>query len=94
MAKDMYSLYALIKDKKPIYVGVTVDVSKRKRQHYLKGKEFDRVVVIKSYSTRKEALIAENSIIRFNGMFNIGLENSKFFNDEYFNIFDLNGGLD
>ena len=53
-----------------------------------------QLIIIKHYKTKKEALIAENSLIRFNGMFNLGLENSKFFNDEYFNIFELNGGLD
>ncbi len=88
--KGKYCLYVLIKNKKPIYVGVTVNCEKRKRQHKLKGKDFDRLVIIKFYDTKKDALIAENSLIRFNGMFNLGLENSKFSIDEYFNIIDLN----
>ena len=70
--------------------GVGLNSEKRKRQHKLSGKDFDRLVIIKYYNTKQEALIAENSLIRFNGMFSLGLENSKFFNDEYFNIIDLN----
>ena len=88
--KGKYCLYVLIKSKKPIYVGITTNSEKRKRQHKLKGKDFDRLVIIKYYNTKQEALIAENSLIRFNGMFSLGLENSKFFNDEYFNVIDLN----
>ena len=84
-----YHLYALIKECKPIYVGVTSDIVKRKNNHKSLGKDFDSVKIIKTYKDKKNALCAENSLIRFNGLFDIGLENAKHDNDKYFNLFKL-----
>lgn len=84
MSKETHYLYCLIKDSKPTYVGVTKNIHNRKKQHKSKGKIFDNLLVIKSYNSKKEALIAENSIIRMNGLFNLGLENAKYSLDEYY----------
>jgi predicted GIY-YIG superfamily endonuclease len=84
MSKEKHYLYCLIKDNKPTYVGVTKDIHRRRQQHKSKGKVFDNLLVVKSYNSKKEALIAENSIIRMNGLFNLGLENAKYCLDEYY----------
>ena len=84
MSKEKYYLYCLIKDNNPIYVGVTKNIHNRKKQHKSKGKKFDNLLVVKSYGSKREALIAENSIIRMNGLFNLGLENAKYALDEYY----------
>jgi predicted GIY-YIG superfamily endonuclease len=81
MEKEQY-LYALVKDKKPIYIGVTNNIEKRKKNHSV-DKDFDYIFVIKSYKTRKEALNAENAIVRFNGVFDIGLINARHAKDKY-----------
>lgn len=83
-----YYLYALLKDNKAIYVGVTNQIKNRINNH--RGdKEFDKYKIIKTYNNKKEALIAENAIIRFNGMFDIGLINAKHQSDYYYNLIQL-----
>jgi hypothetical protein len=63
-----YSVYLLVKDKKPIYVGCSVNV-KNRISHHRKTKEFDNYYILKEYKNKKEALVAENSIIRFISVF-------------------------
>jgi hypothetical protein len=63
-----FSVYVLVKNKKPIYVGCTNNIKIRLSKHRL-NKDFDEYIIIKKYATKKEALIAENSIIRFISLF-------------------------
>lgn len=64
----MYSVYLLIKDGNPIYVGCTSKLTQRQKAHE-KTKVFDSVVVLKMYKRKEDALIAENAIIRFISLF-------------------------
>jgi hypothetical protein len=63
-----FSVYILIKDKKPIYIGCSSNVENRVSKHKL-IKNFDEFIILKTYKTKKEALIAENSLIRFISVF-------------------------
>ena len=82
---SIYVVYCLIKDLKPCYVGVTTKgrVLKRIKEHKSLGKDFDTHIVLKQYKTKKEALTAENAIIKLNSVFDIGLINGKLLLDEY-----------
>jgi len=64
----MYSVYLLIKDGNPIYVGCTNNLHTRRKAHE-KTKVFDSVVVLKMYKRKEDALIAENAMIRFISLF-------------------------
>lgn len=81
---SMYVVYCLVKDLKPCYVGVTPKhrVSTRVKEHKALGKIFDTYLVIKEYNTKKEALIAENAIIKLHSIFDIGLVNGKILIDD------------
>jgi len=94
MAKEIHFLYALIKKNKPVYVGVSSNIRNRIKQHKRNGKDFDKYVIIKRFDDKKKAFIAENSIILFNSLFDLGLTNMKFLTYEYYNKFELNGGMD
>ena len=63
-----FSVYVLVKNKKPIYVGCSNNIENRLSKHK-SNKDFDEHIIIKTYATKKEALIAENSIIRFISLF-------------------------
>lgn len=60
----MYAVYCLIKNGNPFYIGMTSNVKNREKSHK-KNKEFDYLFVIKKYKTKRDALIAENSLLRF-----------------------------
>lgn len=63
-----YSVYILIKNKQPIYIGSSSNVKNRISKHKI-NKDFDEFIVLKNYKTKKESLIAENSLIRFISIF-------------------------
>jgi len=63
-----YEVYLLIKDKKPVYIGCSVNLKNRLKSHRL-SKDFDSYIVLKRYSDKKEALSAENALIRFISIF-------------------------
>ena len=65
---NKYSVYVLLKNKKPIYVGCSQDVPRRIHQHK-KLKDFDDYRIVKSYDTAKDAFSAENAILRYSTMF-------------------------
>ncbi len=69
----MYSVYCLIKDGNPFYVGMTSNIKVREKSHKI-DKDFDYLFVIKNYQTKKDALIAENSILRFLSLLNLETE--------------------
>ena len=52
-----YEVYLLIKDKKPVYIGCSVNLKNRLKSHRL-SRDFDSYVVLKRYSDKKEALSA------------------------------------
>jgi len=66
-----YHVYALIKDSKCVYIGCSCNLIQRRNQHK-KTKDFDSIVTIKSYKTKKEALLVENGIISFLTLFGDG----------------------
>jgi len=84
-----YHVYALIKGTYPIYVGCSCSLSTRLSKHK-KTKDFDYHLIIKSYDNKKDALVAENAIIRYlsyfandeniNGKFSV-LQYEKAFRD-------------
>ena len=59
-----FHVYCLIKNCKPIYVGMSSNVKKRAKKHKL-DKNFDSVFILKSFDKKNDALICENAIIRF-----------------------------
>ena len=63
-----YCVYLLIKDKKPVYIGCSVNLKNRLKSHRL-SKDFDSYIVLKQYNDKKEALSAENALIRFISIF-------------------------
>tara|TARA_R100001244_G_scaffold111328_1_gene82348 strand:+ start:515 stop:796 length:282 start_codon:yes stop_codon:yes gene_type:complete len=62
--KKPFKVYILIKNKKPVYIGCTNNIKNRISSHK-QEKDFDEYLILKSYKTKKEALTAENSLIRF-----------------------------
>lgn len=66
--KEKYCVYILVKDKKPIYVGCTFNIRSRISKHKT-NKSFDEFIILKRYKDKKEALTAENSLIRFLSIF-------------------------
>lgn len=69
--KGTHFVYALIKNKKAVYIGCTGDIHNRIMQHRL-TKEFDSHIIIKTYKDKRSALIAENAIITFLTLFGDG----------------------
>ena len=63
-----YSVYVLIRDGLPVYVGCSCDICKRLKYHE-KHKEFDSYYIIETFKNKKEALAAERSIIHFYSLF-------------------------
>ena len=61
----MYYIYILTKEKKPVYVGITLNYSQRIRTHrYNKKIDFDSYIVLDSYKDKKTALAVERSIYK------------------------------
>lgn len=67
--KKPHTVYALMLNGNPIYVGCCMDIKQREKSHRL-SKTFDYLIVIKEFNNKNDALIAENAIIRFMGVFN------------------------
>lgn len=86
-----YSVYVLIKNGLPVYVGCSLNVNNRLSYHK-KHKDFDTHTVIEAFVDKKQALAAERSIIKFYTLFrshkwyngeNIVLVFEKQFNPKY-----------
>lgn len=75
--KEKYYLYVLVKDSKAVYIGVTKNTVRRTTQHR-KNKDFDKLLVLKSFYNKEEALASERSIISFLTYFRDG----KWYNSE------------
>lgn len=79
----MYKIYALIKDSKCIYVGCTINLKNRLKSHK-QIKEFDSSIIISYHEYKKDALLAERSIIKFLSIFGGDeLLNSRYINLAY-----------
>ena len=66
--QNKWVVYALIKKSELIYVGCTSNLKLRLLNHGL-CKNFDDYIIIQSFDNKKDALIAENAIIRFFSIF-------------------------
>lgn len=66
--KGFFGVYVLTKNKKPVYVGCTANLSMRLNYHK-RFKDFDNYIVLKQYQDKKQALTAEQSIILFLSVF-------------------------
>lgn len=76
-------VYALMLNNKPVYVGCCMNLIRREKSHRI-NKKFDYAIVIKEFDNKKDALIAENAIIRFMGVF----EEEFFLNSLYYKIIE------
>lgn len=63
-----YSVYVLIKNGLPVYVGCSTNMVNRLRFHKI-NKDFDSHVIIESFKDKRHALAAERSIINFYSLF-------------------------
>lgn len=74
---NKFSVYVLLSNSKPIYVGTTQDVQRRLKEHSKKI-DYDFHVIVKSYESKKDAFNAENAILRYESLFNCNnLKNVK-----------------
>ena len=74
---NKYSVYVLIKEGSPIYVGCTMDIKRRVSQHRV-VKSFDTYKIVKSYDNKQDADNAENAILRYEALFGLSdLKNKK-----------------
>lgn len=63
-----YVVYSLIKNNRCVYVGCTNNIFNRIRKHK-KDKDFDNYIIISHHKVKKDALLAERSIIKFLSIF-------------------------
>ena len=64
-----WTLYVLVSKTKPVYVGVTSNIEGRTLRHKQKGKGFDKVLEIETFSNKKEAFAAERCLIKYLSVF-------------------------
>ena len=80
-------VYALIKNKKPVYVGCTAKIDIRIKCHK-RNKDFDSFVIIEKFDNKRDAYICERGIVKFvslqNDDYNI---NSKYINFKYLSLY-------
>ena len=86
IGQKMNYVYILIKDKTPVYIGVTSNVSNRISKHK-KTKDFDGYLIFYESESKQECLLIERSIIKFHSLYisEIGVlsNNSKYTNFLY-----------
>jgi predicted GIY-YIG superfamily endonuclease len=65
MNKKHYLYVLYNKDKgTPVYIGVTQSLKQRVLRHE-QSKDFDGVIILETFNSKKEALTAERSLIKF-----------------------------
>lgn len=64
----IYSVYVLIKNYLPVYVGCSCNLKNRLSSHK-KNKDYDHYYVLEKFKVKKEALAAERNIIHFYSLF-------------------------
>lgn len=64
-----WTLYVLINDSIPIYVGVTSNIKNRLLVHRSKGKQFTNHLEIETFKEKAHAFAAERSIIKYLSVF-------------------------
>lgn len=74
---EKHIVYALMLNKKPIYVGCCMNLKNREYAHR-QSKIFDYAIVIKTYENKNDALMCENAIIRFMSLFDKCFVNGLF----------------
>lgn len=73
-----WKVYALCRNKNCIYVGCTSNLKNRLKQHK-SNKNFESYIVLSKHNNRKDALLAERSIIKFLSVFGSDeIYNSKY----------------
>lgn len=73
--ETIYSVYALIKDKKPVYIGMTSNMDRRIIRHK-EDKDFDSYVCLSEFKNKQSALDRERTLSTFV---------ETFYFDEYYN---------
>lgn len=63
-----YSVYLLLKDENPVYIGMSSNMKNRLCYHK-KTKDFNYYVIIEKFKNKKEALAAERAIIKYISIF-------------------------
>ena len=67
-SKPKWRVYSLVKNGECVYVGCSCSMIDRLKNHKY-TKDFDCHIVISSHKNKKEALLAEKSIIKFLSIF-------------------------
>jgi predicted GIY-YIG superfamily endonuclease len=70
----VYYVYILLKDKKPTYIGQTIDLKKRMYTHK-NDKDFDSYLILERTNSKEIALGIELNLIRYNKAFGCKLTN-------------------
>jgi hypothetical protein len=69
---ETYRVYALVKERKCVYIGCSTNVPRRCKQHKV-SKDFDGFIVLFSAACKEDAYFAERMIIRFLSVFDDGV---------------------
>jgi len=72
----IYSVYVLVKDSMPIYIGCTQSIEKRIVSHR-SNKDFDEVMIAGVYTDRSTAFFHERNLIDFATKYNSSMLNIK-----------------
>lgn len=64
-----WTLYVLVNNSIPIYVGVSSNIEGRLIAHKSKGKEFNCYLVIETFKDKSHAFAAERSLIKYLSIF-------------------------
>ena len=88
-----YTVYALILNKEPVYIGMTSNIKLRINQHRKSDKTFDSFYIIESrISDKKQALAVERTLIKFISAFGKEVYNTQAFFHLYYKQEMLNNG--
>lgn len=67
--REEYSVYILTINYKPVYIGCTKQIKIRINKHKNSDKAFNGYVIVDTFGTKKEALAAERTLIKYYSMF-------------------------
>jgi len=62
---DLFYVYVLVKNKVPVYAGLTQNITKRMQSHKKSGKQFDSYEILYQSGYKERALLVERSYIDF-----------------------------
>jgi predicted GIY-YIG superfamily endonuclease len=93
MAKSTrYKVYALVLEGKPVYIGMTTNITRRVEQHRQMGKIFNSTYTIESLADKKQALAVERTLIKFISAFGHEVYNTQDFFGLYYKQENINNG--